>query len=376
MKLICLYKVMFQYRVPTYERISQLSNVDFELIHGTSDKNTKLKNYEGEVNFKHTQLPTVWFKAKSNNGVSSQQFLPFLFFRLIKRNPDVLFVEGASSSMITATTAFIYAKLFRKKLIWWSMGALKNRKYKGVRGALEGYFRYLNKHGDAIFTYSTQGENYFINQGIEPQKIFKAINVIDTSAKLKELEQVGKIEKLKGFNIGFVGAINKTKNLELLVDVSKKLQNRYGDVKLHIIGNGDYLDTIKSYVQQTGMEDNVVFYGRMVKGLNAQLAQFTVLVLPGLGGLAIVDGMISSLPIISGLADGTELDLITDDSNGFVTSSITEDYLLKKLCYLHDNPQVVTNMGKMSFERITTTFSFDNYIDIFSQCLKYVSHEK
>ena len=359
---------MFQYRVPTYERISKLPNVDFELIHGSSDKRTKLRNYEGEVNFKHTQLPTLWFKAKSNNGTSSQQFLPFLFFRLIKRNPDVIFIEGASSSLITATVAFVYAKLFRKKLIWWSMGALKNRVYKGVRGMLEGYIRYLNTHGDAVFTYSTQGENYFINQGVKPEKIFKGINVIDTSLKLKELAQIGEIDKLNGFNIGFVGAINKTKNLELLVDVSKRLQDKYSDVKLHIIGNGDYLDTIKQYVHQSEMDDNVEFYGRMVQGLNAKLSQFTVLVLPGLGGLAIVDGMISSLPIISGLADGTELDLI-DESNGFVTSEMTEDYLFEKLCFLHDNPDIVKKMGMKSFEKITTTFSFDNYIEVFNKCL-------
>lgn len=366
---------MFQYRVPTYERISKLPNVDFELLHGSSDKNTKLKNYEGEVDFKHTQLPTLWFKAVSNNGVSSQQYLPFLFFRLIKRNPDVLFVEGASSSLITATIVFLYAKLFRKKLIWWSMGALKNRKYKGIRGALEGYIHYLDRHGDAIFTYSTQGENYFIGKGVEKKKIFKAINVIDNSTKLKELEQSGKIDKMEGFNIGFVGAINKTKNLELLVDVSKMLQQKYGDVKLHIIGNGDYLDTIKAYVQQTEMEDNVIFYGRMVKGLNVKLSQFTVLVLPGLGGLAIVDGMISSLPIISGLADGTELDLI-DETNGFVTSEMTENYLLDKLCYLHDNPQIVSTMGAKSFEKISTIFSFDKYIEIFHECLKWVQGKK
>lgn len=371
MKLICIYKVMFQYRVPTYERISKLPNVDFELMHGSSDKKTKLKNFEGEVKFKHTQLPTIWFRAKTNNGTSSQQFLPFLFFRLIKRNPDVIFIEGAASSLITATVAFVYAKLFRKKIIWWSMGALKNRVYKGVRGMLEGYTRYLNTHGDAIFTYSTQGENYFINQGVRRDNIFKGINVIDTSSKLNELESAGEIEKLQGFNIGFVGAINKTKNLELLVDVTKKLKCKYGDVKLHIIGNGDYADTLKKYVKESEMAEDVIFYGRMVKGLNIKLSQFTVLVLPGLGGLAIVDGMISSLPIISGLADGTELDLI-DESNGFVTSEMTEEYLFEKLSYLHDNPDIVNEMGVKSKEKITTTFSFDNYIKVFQKCLSAV----
>ena len=80
MKLVCVYEVMFQYRVPTYEAISNLDGIEFELIHGASDKNTKLKNYSGEVYFKHTQLPTYWFRAKTNNGKSSQQILFFLFF--------------------------------------------------------------------------------------------------------------------------------------------------------------------------------------------------------------------------------------------------------------------------------------------------------
>ena len=34
MKLLCLYQVMFQYRVGTYEAIAKLPNVDFELWHG------------------------------------------------------------------------------------------------------------------------------------------------------------------------------------------------------------------------------------------------------------------------------------------------------------------------------------------------------
>lgn len=362
---------MFQYRVPTYERISNLPNVDFELLHGSSDKKSKWKNSDDKVNFKHTQLPSIWFRVSTNNGVAPQQILSFLFLKLIKENPDVIFVEGASSSIITATVAFVYAKLFRKKLIWWSMGALKNRVYKGIRGKMEGYIHYLNQHGDAIFTYSTQGENYFIQKGVSPEKVFKAVNVFDTSLKLQELVQIGEIKKIEGFNIGFVGVINKTKNLELLVNVSKKLQDKCGDVKLHIIGDGDYLDTIKTYVQQTDMEENVMFYGRMVQGLNAKLSELTVLVLPGLGGLAIVDGMISSLPIITGLADGTELDLI-DNSNGFVTSEMTEDYLLEKLSYLHDNPDMIIQMGKKSFEKITNKYTFDNYIKIFSECLNYV----
>ena len=118
---------MFQYRVGTYEAMSKLPDVDFELWYGTSVPNSKLKNYEGPVSFPHKQIRTIRMRGRTNNGSLSLPYHPFLFFRLIKHNPDVILTEGASS-VLTATTAFIYSKLFGKKLIWWSLGALVSLK--------------------------------------------------------------------------------------------------------------------------------------------------------------------------------------------------------------------------------------------------------
>ena len=105
------------------------------------------------------------------------------------------------------------------------------------------------------------------------------------------------------------------------------------------------------------------------------LSRYQVLALPGLGGLAIVDGMVSSLPIVSGLADGTEKDLI-DESSGFVTDNMTKDFLVEKLSVLHDSPELLEKLGKNSFHKITHEFSFDNYISIFQKCLNSVLYEK
>jgi glycosyltransferase involved in cell wall biosynthesis len=94
-----------------------------------------------------------------------------------------------------------------------------------------------------------------------------------------------------------------------------------------------------------------------------------------LGGLAIVDGMISSLPIISGQADGTEKDLINEE-NGFVTDEMTEDYMYEKLSILYDNPDLIKRLGDSSFSKITGVFSFDNYIRVFQKCLNFVADEE
>lgn len=366
---------MFQYRIGTYEAISKLPNVEFELWHGSSDSHSKLKNYKGEVSFSRKRIPTCRFRGKTNNGDMSIVYHPFLFLRLVFKNPDVVLSEGASS-FITASTAFLYCKLFRKKMIWWSLGALAGRTSTGISGVVHKWIRFMERHCDAIFAYSTQAETYFKSIGVNSQKIFKAINVVNIDKKIEEIREAGSVAKESGFNLVFVGAITPQKHLELLVDSVNELSQKYNDVSLHIIGDGTYLNTIKEYVARDGVFSNVVFHGRVTNGLNVLLQKYSVLVLPGLGGLAIVDGMISSLPVISGRADGTELDLISNGENGYVTDVMTKDFLLEKLEYLYNNPEEVKKMGLASYERITGRFSFGNYMKVFESCLKSLGYEE
>lgn len=371
MKLLCLYQVMFQYRVGTYEAMSKLPGVDFELWHGKDVPNSKLKNYRGTVAFRRRVLPTVRFSGKTNNGGISIAYHPFLFFKLIGHNPEVILTEGASS-ILTSTVAFLYCKLFRKKIIWWSLGTLTGHTTKGLSSIVHRWAEYMERNSHAIFAYSSQAENYFVSIGVKPERIFKAINVINSESKFKSIEDAGVIVKEEGFNVAFVGAIAQTKRLEMLVDAVSDLSKNISDIKLHIIGDGGYLETLKEYVSKSACSQNIVFHGRVVDDLNVLLKRYTVLVLPGLGGLAIVDGMVSALPIIAGRADGTELDLIENGVNGFVTDTMTKEYLVEKLLYLCQNPEEVNRMGKESYSRITGPFSFEHYMSIFSDCLKYV----
>ena len=215
------------------------------------------------------------------------------------------------------------------------------------------------------------GEDYFLSEGVPPERVFKAINVISMQPKLDEIQRAGYQEKKTGFNIAYVGAITSYKKLDLLVDAAKILSSKHADIHLHIIGDGSYRKEIEQYAAAEAPDVDVIFHGRVTSGLNVLLESFHVLVLPGLGGLAIVDGMLSSLPVISGQADGTELDLI-DAESGFVTDNMTTTYLVEKLDLLYDNPALSEQMGKHAFERITGDLSFDKYIEKLASCLDFV----
>ncbi|WP_419870099.1 glycosyltransferase family 4 protein [Chryseobacterium sp. CT-SW4] len=365
MKIVCLYQVIMHYRLPFYTKMSEDSELEFTLVYGHGKKGTKLVNTNTEyVKFNHIKLKDYRIPLP---------FSPKLLSTLIKLNPDIVFSEG-SSSLINSSIAFLYAKVFKKKFIWWSLGSLKDDKKKGIRKLISHWENVIERSSDAIFTYSSQGQNHFIERGVKREKIFVGVNVFDTSLKLKEIEETfeeGYISK-NSFNIVFIGTIQKTKNLELLIDVIQKMNSTHGKdcVKLHIIGDGEYLDIVKKY---SNGSDAVIFYGRINSGSSKIVKNSDVMVLPGLGGLAIVEGMLNSLPIITGYADGTELDLV-DETNGAIIQDMNFQNLYDKLDYYYRNRDSLKELGNNSFHKITTKYSFENYYEVFKKMINFVNN--
>lgn len=365
MKIICLYQVVMHYRVPFYERLSNDDDFEFKLLYGRGKKLTKLVN---------AKIEDKKINAEQLYDVRvPMPFSPLLFFKLIKEKPSIVFTEG-SSSLINSSIAFFYSKLFRKKFIWWSLGALKDKKYKGFRKLINKWELYIERNSDAIFTYSTQGEKYFLSRGIGHDRIFVAVNVFDTNAKLQEIKSTSEQGFLDSnfFNIGFIGSIEKTKNLELLIEVVHLLNQKYGNIKLHVIGDGEYLTTLKSFVQN---EHEVVFYGRINYGASKILGNCDVFVLPGLGGLAICEAMLNELPIITGNADGTEYDLV-DHSNGFIIEDMNVKNLYDKIEFLYKNTDILKDMKYNSLRKITEEVGFENYYAVFKKMINHLTDNK
>lgn len=361
-KIICLYQVVMHYRIPFYERLSSDEGFDFKLIYGKGKIGSKLVN----ANFD---------KDKINAELVSDlriplPFSPVLFFKLIKESPDIVFSEG-SSSLINGLIAFIYSKLFNKKFVWWSLGNLEGREYSGFRKLLNKLENYIEIKSDAIFTYSTFGKNYFVKRGVDSEKIFVSVNVLNANDKLNEIRILPEIQfdYSDFFNVSFIGTITKDKNLEILFESIEELNRKYKNkFKLHIIGDGSYKQSLISYFNK----EYIVDHGRINQGAGRILKKCDILVLPGLGGLAICEGMISQLPIVTGKADGTEYDLV-DEDNGFIISEINVQTLVEKIEYLFLNKEVRLKMGKESFKRITSELTFEKYYQGFKDLVNHLN---
>jgi len=374
-KIVVSYRVIQGWRVPVFERLSQLVDVELLVLHGTSFKGTKVVNYDKTVSFDHKELPTIPLNIPTKNGRAIMPVSPTIFWELIKFSPDVIICEGASNLANNVLT-FIYKVVFRKKMIWWSLGEIKNRKKSSVRKVLEFPINFLEKRMDAIISYSSIGAEYFYRLGIKKEKVFVAVNVIDTEKKLNQISTYDK-EKVyaeshqnSDFNILFVGAITKEKRLDILLKAFKKFETDRNQVKLTIIGDGSYLEEIKQLSVKLELK-NIVFEGQIIEGISKYFLSSDIFVLPGLGGLAVSDSLVHGVPVIASIADGCEKDLL-ESGAGIIEEDMTVDILYAHLKDLHNNPEKLKKMKEEAVNIINNRYNISNYVQSIKGSIDYV----
>lgn len=377
-KVFVLYRVIQHWRVPIFERIANLPKVDFNIVHGPDFPGTKVLNSKGRITFKSRKLFSFKILKKSTNGTIAMPLSPFLFFFLCIKQPDVVISEGASN-FLNAVQGYLYCKLFNKKFIWWSLGKLQKREYDISRKKIDRVVRHIECTSDAIISYSTLGKKYFESLGIAPERIFVAVNVVDTDSKIEIMRSsdVSQIYDdahiINSFNILFVGALNKEKKVDVLIKAFKKLELVNKDVYLNIVGDGDYKSTLEELCRALNVH-NVSFRGNLVQGVEKYFIGSDVFVLPGLGGLAVSEAMAYGLPVIASIGDGCEADLI-DQDNGYLDQDLDEQRLFVYLQELYSNRELLNNKKASSKEKILNSYNVGNYVKQINSAIKYAINE-
>ena len=377
MRVAVSYRVMQAWRVPVFERISELPAVDdFCVFHGSDFPGTKVVSYKGEKNFRSKCMPTLRFKFKVRNRRICQAVNLTFFFELIRYKPDVIFCEGASN-LFSATVAFIYAALFRKKFVWWSLGELKNRKKTIYRKILEAPIQFLERNADAIISYSSFGAEYFKRIGVDASRIFVAVNVIDTDKKKSSFATLDSEEIYKeahedsDFNLIFVGAITEEKRLDVLLRAFAQFEQTATRSKLTIVGDGEHFETCKALAEELNLK-NVEFTGQVVDGVSSFFLGADLFVLPGLGGLAVSDALVHGLPVVASIADGCEKDLLGSGA-GIIDEDLNVESLVGHLSELHDDRARLLRMKTEAVRVVDSVYNIQTYMARIEDCLEYLA---
>ncbi len=378
MKLAVVYRVVQGWRKPVFSRLAE--NKEFNLYYGCDFKETKVVSAPGPFEFSSKKMFSFPLGVKRKSGNMLVPFSPFLFFDLIKFKPDVVLCEGASN-FINNISIFIYCKLFKKKMIQWGLGEIRGRKKSRIRKVFDRFIVPIEKRADAIVSYSTEGSKYYKKIGIPDEKIFVAVNVVDTDSRMIEIENfdrrrqpVSPCKETSPFKVVFVGALEVNKNIEMLINAFECFSQKISDVELHIIGGGDDESRLKKIAKHKGLDSIIFFHGRVEGPLIDHVYDKDVFVMPGLGGLAVSDMLCHGIPVICGIGDGCEKDLV-NGGNGFLDDSLNESSILEYLTTLKNDPELLKLMKKNAKET-TKSHNISNYVNNINYAINFVMRDK
>ena len=372
------YRVCQHWRAHIFAKLNAREDLELAVFHGQSVPGTKCINGENLQGFEHFEHWTINV-PKAKGWV----FQPFMFFSLRKYKPDVILAEGGSN-LLTNFPVFLYARLFGKPVIWWTLGELRGATFNGP---IKKVYRFLvvmqEKMSSVYLGYSTVAREYFKKMKYPEADSFVAVNCVDTNRVFQNIDErqheavelraeLGLDEKKV---ILFVGALTPAKRVDRLIRVFQKIAPKLPDTELVIVGDGVSASSLKEMSQELGIEDRVTFTGAVVLNVSDYYELGSVFVLPGLGGLAISEAMAHELPVICTVADGCEVDLVAEGETGFRLFSDVdvevEEFLEQKLLKCLSDHSELNRLSENSKDRIVSVHNVNTYLGSIVDAIKH-----
>lgn len=340
------------YTFRTLSILKEQRALGWETFHLTSQKQGYCNVFEEEVNNLH------FYRTPSTSGFVTK--LPFLnqasvIYSLTNRlsevvkivKPDILHAHSPTLNVLPALRVAYNLKIpiVYEIRAFWEDAAVDHGtnsewgiRYRLTR-ALESY---ALKRVDAVTTICEGLRNDILERGILPEKITvipNAVNIenfrVGKEPDLQLAVDLGLDGKLL---LGFIGSFYAYEGLNILLHALPKMLSQNPDIRILLVGGGPQENALKALASQLGVEDKVVFTGRVP---HAQVQRYynliDILVYPRLR-MRLTD-LVTPLKPLEAMAQGKllmasdvggHLELIHDGENGVIFKSDDPDALATK----------------------------------------------
>lgn len=302
-------------------------------------------------------------------------FSPGLLFNLILDRPDVVVTEG-EINFINNISIFIYCFFFRKRYVWWSLGKVRTRNKNILNKFLDPIVDFLLYRSSCVMTRTTWAKDYYVNaKSVPDYKVIVAPNSMDEELARSEVDEavVSRLRSaVAGHVILYVGALTLHKRPRDLIEAFAILLEKpeHSDCGLWFVGDGPEKEALMELALELGVGGKVKFFGKVFEGVGSYFKAADMVVVPGLGGLVINHAMIFGKPVVSRLADGTELDLVVAGETGF----LLDDYNIKNMADAIDAVLLPANLDRMSVNarsKVDEFWNIETMISRVNQCIEF-----
>ena len=279
-----------------------------------------------------------------------------LLRQMLKSKADAVVLTGYDCP--SYWFALLYAKVFRKKVVFWNGSTLESSQNRSF--GVSTMRRLFIKSADAYLAYGSQAKEFLIHYGAKPHKISVGCNTVDIDYFLRESSCLAKrkedIKEKNGYPakvILFSGQLIPRKNLDILLEVFAEIAK--DDIGLVILGEGPLKNKYTQWCRENKV-NNVFFEDfKQIEDLPKYYAAADIFVMPSfkeVWGLVVNEAMACGLPVICSNKAGVAKDLVKDDVNGYTFNPENPCDLKDKLMRLLNDPKKSEQMGKQSLQII------------------------
>ena len=333
LNVVILTRIVPIWRKELFEKLQSKSNQFKIEVYFLHSKNAKtIGEHQGinlsSINVTHLKLRRIFkfeYLKKTNRNLKN-----------IK--PKVVVVE-ASPRFLSTYSVFFY-KLFRRNIqvVGWSSMYYSTNSLLSIlmRKLFHNLFDYFIVYHDKAYrtlrlSYNYRKNIYVVGNSPGDEYIKNEIEKIDSTQIFDIVKKYKAQSKLLAL---FVGKLTRSKRVDLIIEAAS--HPIAVDYHFIVIGDGPLKDSL---VKQNAIQNhnkNVHFIDGFYEGINAYFQASDVFIMPGTGGMALIQALFNGLPIIGGEADGIGESLIKTDYNGFFNHKFTSDFLLDSLDSLRD----------------------------------------
>ena len=288
------------YRVPVFKLLTESPHVRVTIISDHKLEIPFLKVVDGEqYGLRHIKAKTH-FLSRRLSVTWQPAAVPYLF----NERPDVLIMQGAFNS-ITAWALCLSARMLGIPVLLWGHGLLKEE--YGPRWWLR---RALYKTARGQLLQGDYAKQLLTKKGFDPNTLHVIYNSLDYDTQQKVIseitdERMAEVKASFGVAAGermvaFIGRLQATKRLDLLLTAVALLSDRGMRVHLALVGEGEENASLRSLANKLAITSRVHFIGETYdeKRLGTIIGAADLVVVPSGAGLSVMHALTFGTPVL------------------------------------------------------------------------------
>ena len=213
------------------------------------------------------------------------------------------------------------------------------------------------KYSDKIIVISEDFKNNLLTKGVPENKIEVVYNWVDETAVVDIPREKNKLFDIYGldrskFYITYNGNIGLTQNMDMLLEVAKKLETKE-DIHFVLVGNGAYLDQVKQIVKERKVNNVSLLPFQPYEDISYVFSLGDVSLViskPGVGANSVPSKtwsiMSASRPLLANF-DENELKTIVEENRcGIFTKAGDKEAFKEAVLKLYNNRELCKEYGR------------------------------